>query len=178
MILAHYGIAMNDHAGKIALDKDSTAVPLWAAIAHNDTSTELTIERSFEVNAGALAQRCMQSVVRDAATPHAQRASLAPDPTSTGTSRRVDRVRLTGAASDFGLAILKEEAAASDCVSSATIDDVPRDGGLLYSHPGISAEHADAEKFVRTIADAVTSDNALLKADGRIHYEEATAASI
>ena len=54
IILAHDCIAMNDDAGRIILDKDSTAARMRAAIAHNDTSPELATERRIEVNAGAL----------------------------------------------------------------------------------------------------------------------------
>ena len=48
MILAHDGIPMDGHVGGIALDKDSAAAPLGAAIACDDTSTDLAIE--FPVN--------------------------------------------------------------------------------------------------------------------------------
>jgi len=80
MVLTHDGIAMNVHAGGIALDEDSTTVCPRAAIACDDTASELAVERCVEVKAGALARRSVQSVVGNAATPHAQRASLAPDP--------------------------------------------------------------------------------------------------
>ena len=56
IILAHRCIAMNGHAGRIVLDKDSTAASMRAPITHDDTSTELATERRLEVDAGALAR--------------------------------------------------------------------------------------------------------------------------
>src|SRR5260370_40921574 len=98
MILAHHGIAMNGHARNISLDKDSTASPLRAAIGGNVTSTELTIEGIAEIDASPLRRGRLQSVVRDAAAPHSQRALLAPDPTSSGPFRGADSVRRNRAA--------------------------------------------------------------------------------
>ena len=179
MILADHCIAMNVHAGGIAFYKDPAAESPRTAVAHNDATTELAVQGRFEVNAGALAQCRVQSIVGDAAAPHAQRASLAPDPSPAGTARGVYRIRLNAAAGDFGLAILNEEAASSTgCRGISTLDDVPSDGGLLYSHLRISAKHTGAGRFVRTIAGVVTSHDALLKADGGIQDEEAAASSI
>src|SRR5260370_13597961 len=118
MILAHHGIAMNGHARNISLDEDSTASPLRAAIAGNDTATELTIEGIAEIDASPLRRGRLQSVVRDAAAPHSQRALLAPDPTSSGTFRGVYSVRLNRAAGDLSMAVLKEESAAASDYSN------------------------------------------------------------
>src|SRR5260370_1137942 len=124
-----------------------------------------SIEGIAEKDASPLRRGRLQSVVRDAAAPHSQRALLAPDSTSLGMFRGVYSVRLNRAAGDLSMAVLKEDsAAASDYSNSSTVDDVSGDRGLLNSHPGISAAQSGAEQFQNARAAAVANHNTLTTA--------------
>ena len=125
MVLPNDRVAVNRDVSGISADEDPAAPSLCASVAGDYASAKLSPDRLLEIDSGSFTIGSVQSVVRDAASPHAELDSLTPDAAAPGASGCIDCIRLDRAARDFNLAVDQIEASTAG-TSSSTVNDIPR----------------------------------------------------